>query len=431
MSKETNEKLFVASSILVVVTLPFSVRLNSYSIILLSLSWIQGVTVQKKWRETINKIRGDKFVLTCIALYLLHVIGLSYSDNIRQGFSELEKKAGFVIFPIILCTSSFVNKKTVSRILACFVCACFVGAVICLVNAMYRYLNGDSSYLFYHKLSSAIGFSHAVYFSFYVAFCIVLLIVFLKEYWSSLITGFKLGIVFLLIFFLLFLTLLSSKIIIPSVFLLIMCFAVNILFRNKNVRWAAIAFIGCLAIFSLFLIFAPNVEERLADTFIDKYEQNNPLLLDDYTGYHFTAGTIRLAIWKTVFEIIGDRNAWLYGVGTGDSQDILTSNYIKKHVYPGDESIGAEGFLHYNAHNQFFQFFLMFGVIGLLLFVYLVIILLMISIATHSDALFFLVIVFLLFCLTESVLHVQKGIVFFFFFSSLLRAVGKNTNSQT
>jgi O-antigen ligase len=144
------------------------------------------------------------------------------------------------------------------------------------------------------------------------------------------------------------------------------------------------------------------------------------LFLNDYQGYHFTGGNIRLAIWKICIEAVNAENAWIIGVGPGDTQTILTKRYIEKNIYPGDEI--HEGFLHYNAHNQFLQYYMSLGIIGLGFFI-IILGFLVVTIFTKANITAGCIsIVFLSFCFTESVMERQKGIVFFTFFSCLLVA---------
>lgn len=411
-------KLFLFFSISVVVTLPFSVPLNGLSMILLSAVWI----LEGNWKNKYKRLLRNKIALLFIVFFLLHVIGLVYTENVAQGFSELEKRVAFVIFPIVLSTTKYLDSRAVGKILCFFSAACFFAAVICVTNALYFYFfQNDSSYLFYHKLGSAVNFDHAVYFSFYIGVSIFIVITFLKSEWTTLSAAVRASYVLLICFFMFFLILLSSKTLIPTVLLLCAFFIWRVIVQEKGVLIGVLAMCLFLA-FSASVIFAvPNIKERFKEVLVDDYDQTNPLLLDDYEFYHFTGGAIRLAIWKMSVEIIHERKAWLFGLGTGDSQDVLTATYLDKHVYPGDKALGIKGFLHYNAHNQFVQFYLIFGIVGLLLFLYILGLLFRMA-SSNSTLFLFCLILFTCFSLTESTLHVQKGIVPFLFFTSLLAA---------
>jgi len=422
---EIHQKLFLIFSILVVVTLPYSVRLNSYSIILLSLNWL----LEGNWKNRWKLLTHNKYALLFGCFYLIHVFALLYTKNIHQGLFELEKKIGFIIFPVIFATSTYLTHNTALKILHSFVGACLVGAIICLVNGFYFYLDGDSSFLFYHKLGAIINFNHAIYFSLYIGFSIFILLTQLRSNWQSWIISKKLLCILIVLIFMLFLILLSSKIIIAAVFFLLIILFVQIIIEAKGRLLAALALFFGFAFFSLLTYTVPNIRERFEEVFIDKYDQVNPLLLDDYFQYHFTGWNVRLAIWKTAVISVNEEKAWIFGVGTGDSQDVLTAAFEKRHMYPGDALVGSIGFLDYNAHNQFVQAYHMFGIVGLLWFILILVFLFKESIKKdQTNLLFCLLFLFTAFCLTESVMQVQKGIVFFVFFSSLLvtKVIRKN-----
>lgn len=424
LTREWQERIFLVSAALVVCTLPFSIRLNSLSLVLLGVVYV----LEGEWQAKYQRLIRNKLALLFIGLYVIHLIALIYSSNIRQGFMELEKKAGFVVFPVIFATTSYLNGRMVVKLLYCFVASCLMAAIICIVNGLYFYFRGDSTYLFYHNLGAVIKFDHAIYFSFYIALSIFILLIYLKKKWERLSFFEKTLITALIVFFFIFLILLSSKMIIAAVFVLLIFVRLHIRFRQKDILTGVLALLASVTILLSVIFTVPNIRERFKVAFIADREQVNPLFLDDYYLYHFTPANIRLAIWKLTIEIMKEENAWLLGVGTGDSQDLLTAKYVEKHVYPGDPTLGTYGFHHYNAHNQFLQFFLMFGIIGLAWFVAILWILFKKSVINgEASILFFLLVLFTAFCLTESVLHVQKGIVFFLFFSSLLsRPFGYN-----
>jgi O-antigen ligase len=188
--------------------------------------------------------------------------------------------------------------------------------------------------------------------------------------------------------------------------------------KGKLVGW--ITSIASVFALFFFLTLIPNVKARFVEILIDEYKQENPLLLNDYQGYHFTGGNIRLAIWKICIEAVNAEKAWVIGVGPGDTQTILTQSYIEKHIYSGNEI--HEGFLHYNAHNQFFQYYVSLGIIGLGFFI-VILGVVIVTIFTKANMMAGCIsIIFLSFCFTESVMERQKGIVFFTFFSCLLVA---------
>lgn len=409
---------YKVSLVLVVFTLPFSIRLNSYAIVLLALSFLLEGNWNAKWRSLI----GNKFAVLLIGFFLFNAFGLLYTLNIKQGLFELEKKISFLIFPIVIAASSQIDSKLLINTLRYFVIACLIASLICVVNASYQAYNSDFSYFYYHKLGSPISI-HAVYFSLYIGVCVITLQWNLLTEWSTLKPRSRITRLIGVIYFIVFLILLSSKTILVAVFLILMYVFLKYIFKIFKPRIGVAILVLLVGLFVLPIILIPNVNGRFVEMIDDKMNQRNPLFLDDYRDYHFTGGAIRLAIWKMTIEILREENAWLFGVGTGDSQDLLTAKYISKNVYPGDET--HEGFMHYNTHNEFFQVLLTTGIIGLIWFVMILVMLFKTAVNSHEYLVLLILLIFVSFCFTESTLSAQKGIVFFSLLTSLYMATSR------
>jgi O-antigen ligase len=413
---KTQEKIFLILALLVAVTLPLSIRLNSLSIILLFVHW----TLEGNWREKWQRLVHNTFSLIFIAIYLYCIIALVYTSNMRQGTFELEKKISFLVFPLILSTTRHLNKTSAEKILIGFVVACLAASIFCLGYAYYSYLlDANPAHFFYHDFSQETPLGiHAIYFSLYIAVCIFILVYFLQSNWRELRTSTRVYTVLLAFFFVIILMLLSSKTIIFAFFLMMLFFVARLTFKTKGFALGSISLFSGLILFVMVILFVPYVRGRFDEVLIDNYDQTNVLRLDDYQGYHFTGGNVRLAIWKMLVLEVNRENAWLFGVSPGDAQDVLTATFIAKHVYPGD-GINID-YTTYNAHNQFLQFLISLGLLGVFLFAALLYLLLRKSIQDRDAILFFVVVMFISFSLTEATLQTQKGIVFLAFFSTLL-----------
>lgn len=411
--KINHERLFLISSILVVITLPFSIPLNSFAIILFFSCWL----ISSEWREKFRLLKSNRVALLFIGFYFYHAVGVLYSSNVSDGLYDLEKKISFVVFPLVISTTKFINRQLVEKVLLFFIGACFFASLACLSNGVYHAIHGDFSFLFYHKLGSLFDF-HAVYFSLYIGFSIFVLVCLLTQYSKTWLPAKKWKCISLIVYFAGFLVLLSSKIFISAVFLLLIAKLTMHLFGSMGFWRGAIAFILFGGTITSTVLFIPEVKERFKDVIVDEYDQTNPLFLDDYAQYHFTAGAIRLAIWKMAVQLVNKENAWIFGVGTGDPQDLLTATYVEKHIYPGD---GVHvGFIDYNTHNQFFQFYVALGLLGVTWFVTIIVSLARAALKNKDSIFGYFLLLFVLFSLIESTLCRQKGVVFFSFFSLLL-----------
>lgn len=134
----------------------------------------------------------------------------------------------------------------------------------------------------------------------------------------------------------------------------------------------------------------------------------------------FTGVTMRLTFWKFIIEILNERDKWITGLSIGDAQDALTKKTIEKGLYGGNKEQGWTDYTSYNAHNQFVQYLLMMGVIGVLYFLVLLGAIFWRAIVFRDMILFLTMVLFVLFCFTESVLAVNKGLIFFSIIPPLL-----------
>jgi len=407
-----HERMYLLFSLFVVITMPLSIHANSVSIMLLALNWL----IEGQWKQKALRFVNSKYAMLWVVFFLYHAISIIYSDNKKEAQFELEKKLGFLVFPLIFSTTDFITGKTARTILKYFIGACVIACLICLGNAMYFYLQGDPSYFVYHELGSPLGF-HAVYFSTFIGFCIFTILYHLLQNYRVMNPQKRLGFIVLIFFFFVFMILLSSKTIIVTVFLISLGMGIMRFLK----RYSKLAVIGaallCMVVFAVVVRKTPYLNNRFQEIFKESY--STVLNKSDYRDFHFTGGTIRVAIWKSVRDVMNEQNALLFGVGIGDAQKLLTEHYNKIHIYPGDAILGFKGFTHYNAHNQYLQFYITLGLVGVILFLIILFYCYRHALRSRHALLLSLLMLFSAFFFTESALCAHKGVVFFMFFASL------------
>jgi O-antigen ligase len=128
--------------------------------------------------------------------------------------------------------------------------------------------------------------------------------------------------------------------------------------------------------------------------------------IGDWTGV-----TIRLAIWKCAWDAV--KETPFYGNGTGDAEEKLSESYARNKFLLG----GAQNF---NAHNQYIESYLLHGAIGLFVLLIVHLVPLLHSFRARNWLMIMFITVMLMGYLTEAILSVQKGVVFFSFFFPLL-----------
>lgn len=415
-------KLRQFAIIFFVVSLPFGIYiLNNIAIFILAACWLFESSLATKWQ----RIKHNRLFLVFIQLFLVYIAGLAYSENHSQGFFEIEKKLSVLLFPLVFATLNPISSEDMKQLFKWFIIFTSLASLVCLSYAVYlnykegytlsflydalvfnkRYpgkYNFFNFWYFTYKLLVSPIHMHPVYFAMYLVFSSCLAV---WLWWDM--SGVKKNrnvlVVLLLMFNFISVVLLASR---TQLFILLLLATFFIIYqayvRKRLIR--GVLFI--LLVYSLGLVFIllnPFTRERFIDS--------------NKVGVHFSNNkygegglSLRMHKWKYTLETI--RENVLFGTGTGDSQDRLQETY-KKH----DFKIGYN--LRFNAHNQFLQVALELGVIGLISFLICLFVPLYYAFKEARWLYVVFLIIFLISCLTESMLEVNKGIVFYTFFNSL------------
>jgi O-antigen ligase len=266
------------------------------------------------------------------------------------------------LLPMVFCSTSFLNIIKRRKAMLILSLTITLAAIYCLAIVSIQYFNtGNNDVFFYHPLVSPIS-QHAVYFSVYTF--IVLVFIILEAGSLPWLVKNRLVYISWIIFLLFFLFLLSSK----MVLLLVIIFLFYLFFRfgNKKItRRLSIA--G--AVFAMLLIVAIiSSNNPVRKRFVDLRGNIELLKREKYdAGNYFNGWQFRLLLWRVTYEILGDKHAWLTGVGPSDAQAILAKKYLDLGLYAGKgKTPGDQGYLLYNCHNQFLQTILQSGIPGLL-----------------------------------------------------------------
>jgi O-antigen ligase len=380
--------------------LPLNKKILPYIISAIILNWLIG------WRfhDNLKTCFKNKYLLLFIAFFLLHIIGILYSQNIYYALDDVLLKLSLFIFPFALFDSLSYSYDRIKTILTAFVIGCFIACIICLIHSLMVYSQKhDLMIFFYGELSI---FHHPGYFSMYLNFVLALLIfvTFLKQNNHS-----KRYVFFsstLIIFFILFIILLNSKTGILSS-LLIILIALIYYFSNKR---TGILVVTMLSILLFFFIAYQFLNKPVNPRFNKPMEmiQNRDALIEKKTT---ESTSVRILIWQAAIEIIKEN--YRYGVGTGDTKDMLLKKYKEK---------GMTGAYNekLNAHNQFLQTFIALGLPGIILLLSSIIFPSILAFRKKNFIyLTFLIIIFINF-LTESMLETIAGVMFYASFNSLL-----------
>lgn len=341
-----------------------------------------------------------------IFFYLCYLIGLYFTNDVKVGVFELEKKLSFVILPLLL---SLKFKKLVSLNFTYigFIIGTFLVSIYGIIMALKCGIQSNHS--LYCYFSSAISpIHHPSYLAAYILFSIVIAFNGLREN----IRFFSLNwIIPFTIFGIVLHIFLSS--LAGILFLFITLIITLIIWVRKNFNNSF--FYSSILIFVILGYFALNSAPSIKDDWKDSTSKTreyfrNPSNFVTSRSYPMSSSEVRIVMWTVACQVISKHP---FGVGTGNTDEFLG----KELKNLKQQELARHNF---NPHNQFLQIAVEIGIFGLLIFCSIIFYGLYYSIK-YRNWLLLLIIGNLFFnCLFESMLQRQSGIIFYCFWICLL-----------
>jgi O-antigen ligase len=398
------ERIYKYSILLIVFILPGAF----YGITLAVLAAVFICWLYKKDYKNIPKVIKQPQVLLPLAFYLLIASGVVYAHYPGKALSGLSTQLSFVLFPLIIGSSSLINKELVKEAGRIFTFSTCLFIFIAICNAFYSTIStgestimvGESLYSKFRSFGLTNVFKnwHPTYIALFANLSIAI------QLQQCLEVRNKKNIIRLAIvlFLAISLFLLNSLIGMVSFVLIVLYFIFKFagLLHINNWERTGILLMVCIGFISLFY-FNPFQIEKIESlknkefTITDNQKERNLL-------------TMRMAKWETHADIF--KAHWLVGTSYGDI------NYIRKETYK-DKGYQDLAHYNYNAHNQYLEVLATYGITGCLIFLGLLLLPVMRK-NKHMILIPFLLIMTVTF-LTESVLVRQQGILFFMFFYAL------------
>jgi O-antigen ligase len=399
--------------------LPFSIRICHAGIIL----YIIVCATEGKWQEKLKILKGSVLLQIIAGFFLLDLFGMLYTQNMTVGLFTIEKRIFFFLLPLALATAdNKLTKENIHNLLYLFTLSCIVGSVICIARAIslignevafnnylsttnFSTLNPDTSKtwmsLSYVSMSDGIHI-HPTFFSLYIAFCIVF--VFAQLLQNSFSGFVRILLWCVIIYFSLFIVCLSSRIMIFSLFTIILLFIAREFWYSKNKTHAAI--VSCLFMMLITVIYLNPISryrsvQEVASTSLQVNENQQ----------YRNSIQIRLSLWWLALRSINSKNL-LAGSGTGDVRDVMKSS--------GQKYAVSNVLNTYDPHNQYLYTLLSHGLIGLFILVLNLAMPMYLTWPQRDYLYLSFAFLYSAICLTESALELQKGIVFFSLVSPLL-----------
>lgn len=415
MNKISRNDISVFFICVLIFALPFTTYLLSYGVIFAFIATLFQTDFKQKFLKTFK----NKGFLVIVAFYLLHVLGLLYTNNINRGLINLQVKLTLVLIPFIVFISSNSINKHLKLITYTFVAGNLLAGIICLVISFSVSFQsgifnpslypGYSDWPFMKLLTSGYThfnysflshFIHVNYFSMYLLLATYIIYRELIDKWLILGTGKKVVLFGIISFFLILLLLLQSRAATLS-FLIIAL--IEIIFFLRKPGYLGVKVIAFTFFISLIILIVFK-----SGRFIRVTES-----MQDFNYEKLREKELRISLWESSFSQI--RLHPLFGVGTGDVKDEYNKFYEKRFK---EKTNGR----YYDAHNEFLQTAMRLGLTGCLALLFLIFWPLIdrnIYRLMPRYVFFFIIIITVNFSF-ESMLNRFNGVIFFSLFFSLL-----------
>lgn len=365
LKRETKINFYLLATLMV--TTPFTLFFTLPIAILLIINLI----VHWNWKERkarISQNRLSSFFIVFISFYLIYLIGMLYTSNLKCGLSNLENKLWFLLAPMLLFSMDpqLFSKKIRQRLVLIFVFSTLAMALFNITYSFIEYLQYRNPFLFFYEQATHIPISlyefktgapswrnmHPTYLSMYVTFALVASLYYLYfsatpiRRWKRIVLIFGIGILFVYNY------LLQSKAGIIILFFVILIAALYLINRIKIQILKSISFVLLLGGF-VFLVMHYGSESmnRMAEAMKDLSNERTEEQLRSPIG----STSQRLVAWKIAFQ--QSVKHLPLGTGTGDAIDVMVEAYKEqgyKNLY--DDRL--------NPHNQYLQTLLTVGIVG-------------------------------------------------------------------
>ncbi|MDX5321888.1 MAG: O-antigen ligase family protein, partial [Bacteroidota bacterium] len=226
--------------------------------------------------------------------------------------------------------------------------------------------------------------------------------------------------------FIVIILLLSSKLFILLLVAYLLFSLLRMGFLNKS-RRQALVLTSTLGGMLLLFGFDNPISSRFKDLSLErlKYLQQDHIGEDVYLD----GLSLRLLQLRFAGEILSDSKAWLFGVGPGASQAKLDNKYREVHLYAQNSS-ETDVYFGLNFQNQYAETLVQGGLVALASLFLLFFGLIYHAWKRQQQVSLILLLLFMIFCLSESVFERQLGVFSFLLFSLFPFASNKTSHHK-
>jgi len=385
---------------LVAITATLGYRINSISMILLALFYVIDRNFLKKIK------RAPKGVLFFyLGYFALHLLGLLYTDNIKEGGDEVSVKLAFLLIPLVVLSEK-ISKENLYYLFVAFKYWLVAIAIFLIYHKLFV-IGGPLFTLPSISLSRLIGI-HQAYYSLFFIFSLFFLFYQVNAKKIGVYNGFL-----QILFFVFFIAVLGARVIFAMALVSAFVFLIQRIINEKGSKRFVLLLIFAIIVYGV--IQKTNVPEKFArlnkvEWNLEKNIYNHQVFTFDYDDNTSNTLEMRLIKWYCAYEIV--KHKPFLGTGTGDYNDELVEQYKKIDFKKGMV-------FKYNTHNQIIEEFLKFGIFGGAFFLLFLGYLIYQSFREKNLLLFYSSLTMIAFFMVESALERQHGVLFFTLFITL------------
>ena len=344
-------------------------------------------------------------VFGLILLFLWYLLAMTFSENLFDGWKNIESKLSFVLFPLMfLFTIRSWNEGLINKAKEGLIAGVIISMLLSFGRALICKMNGGQICF----RNDQFGFNmHATYLS--VLYLMSVIFVLERSWAVSKERWFKISYILLVLIAIYLMRSLSSFLAAGA-----LIFGAYFWWIVKFKNWNYLLLTPVLGIVVWFAIGElPRISGELKNTYntVQEYRNNPDEFIRKKVNWN-ESNTVRIVVWNFSSKIIAEHPM---GVGTGDVKDHLFREY-RAHGY----DLFAEKEL--NPHNQFFQTGIAIGLGGVVLLFLVLLGPIILNLRNIDPSFVAFVTLTFITCLFESYLERQVGIIFFSFYLTVLVA---------
>ena len=352
--------------------------------------------LQFSWKKIIS-LKNP--LLWMSIFFILHIVGLFWTENTSFAQMDIGMKASFILFPLL--TIFIKTKVKFERFIDVFVFGLVLTVLFLIGNAIFKsiYYEEDNHWAYFFE-SEFSAFMHRSYFATYAALGAIFSMI------RGLAATTKKSRYFFYAFVLsvgTFFTISKAGIIILALSLVIL--TIHHLAKNGKVK----LMVFTAVLISIFLFISLQFDNRITSRFKMMLTANKEVKL--YGNPTSESNEARLIMWNTSWNIIKENP--ILGVGTGDVKDVL----IQRNTEYGNTDVATKKL---NSHNQFLNSWVQIGILGFLAIVLMFSTLFYQAYKRKNTYLFYFGLVIFISLLVESFFETQAGIIPFCFMTYAL-----------